>query len=122
MSQYLFPIVIESRKVVFMNLKNKNYDSSNFSEYIEDTFVVSMPEGIVNRTEIASIKESTIIQALGVGLKDIKFDILRVSINKSLVDDSIFELVLSETNSENKSVEITKDFKLEIQSASSGRR
>jgi hypothetical protein len=120
MSQYLFPIVIESRKVVFMNLKNKNYDSSNFSEYIEDTFVVSMPEGIVNRTEIASIKESTIIQALGVGLKDIKFDILRVSINKSLVDDSIFELVLSETNSENKSVEITKDFKLEIQSASSG--
>ena len=93
MAQYILPISIESRKVVFLQLQNNFNQHESFSLKPEDNFVIRLPQSPISRNELLMIRKSSVLQSLGYEMKDIKTELLKFSLTLSQ-DEDIIELNL----------------------------
>jgi hypothetical protein len=68
MSHFIFPVIIESRKILFLDLEpqSKNSDLKNVGE---DVYIIKLPE--ISEKTILSIPKSRLIQSLHVNVEDI---------------------------------------------------
>lgn len=94
MSRFLLHATIESRKVVFIELKKAKQEADAFPERAEDQFVTLLPEGAITRNELLLLRKSSIVQAIGEEVKDIRLDSLKIYI--SLGIDGSIELLLTD--------------------------
>ena len=70
MSHFILPVTIDSRKVVFLDIKT-NSTNDLFPNKVADSFIIRLPEGVINQTSLLQFKKSRILQALTLGKKDI---------------------------------------------------
>ncbi len=81
MSHFILSATIDSRKVVFLDIKNKTTDL--FPNKVPDSFIVRLPEGVINQTSLLQFKKSSILQALTPGKKDLPINNFKFSIQES---------------------------------------
>ena len=82
MSHFILPATIDSRKVVFLDIK-QNSANDLFPNKVADSFIIKLPEGIINQTSLLQFKKSRIIQALTPGKKDIPINDFKFSIQEN---------------------------------------
>ena len=82
MSHFILPVTIDSRKVVFLDIK-KNPTNDLFPNKVADSFIIKLPEGIINQTSLLQFKKSRILQALTPGKKDIPINDFKFSIQEN---------------------------------------
>jgi len=82
MSHFILPVTIDSRKVVFLDIK-KNSTNDLFPNKVADSFIIRLPEGVINQTSLLQFKKSRILQALTPGKKDIPINDFKFSIQEN---------------------------------------
>ena len=82
MSHFILPVTIDSRKVVFLDIKT-NSTNDLFPNKVADSFIIRLPEGIINQTSLLQFKKSRILQALTPGKKDIPINDFKFSIQEN---------------------------------------
>ena len=82
MSHFILPATIDSRKVVFLDIK-QNSANDLFPNKVADSFIIRLPEGIINQTSLLQFKKSRILQALTPGKKDIPINDFKFSIQEN---------------------------------------
>jgi hypothetical protein len=82
MSHFILPVTIDSRKVVFLDIKT-NSTNDLFPNKVADSFIIRLPEGVINQTSLLQFKKSRILQALTLGKKDIPINDFKFSIQEN---------------------------------------
>lgn len=82
MSHFILPVTIDSRKVVFLDIK-QNPTNDLFPNKVADSFIIKLPEGIINQTSLLQFKKSSILQALTPGKKDLPINNFKFSIQEN---------------------------------------
>jgi hypothetical protein len=94
MSRFLLHTTIETRKVVFVELKRTRQDAEAYPDRVDDQFVIRLPEGAISRNELLMIRKSSIVQAIGEEVKDIPLSSLQLYLRTTVEGD--LELLLTD--------------------------
>jgi hypothetical protein len=92
MSHFILPVTIDSRKVVFLDIKT-NSTNDLFPNKVADSFIIRLPEGVINQTSLLQFKKSRILQALTLGKKDIPINDFKFSIQEN--DIGCIDIIIS---------------------------